>query len=269
MPESDNYQEWLKWQNTWSKKAEIKANLAENGEANYQGLVMARWGSKAWPVSVNKLMPLSDLQTSIKITEEFTEAKDNKPSTVKTTRNLIPLTLTSQLVRSGDINVRDQIEIWSRKIEETHYLEIGGKPFGPPYKLKEVNVSDVQMAPNGAMLAARLDLVFDEDLYYDLTVLTPEQLKDAPVKYFKVGSTVKIVDEAKQCAPAPSTDAAAATGKKISVKNITTDMKSRKYTIVEVDNKSDPDKVVRVRIRSFTNFTDVWVYVKDLTLVIE
>ena len=244
--------EWQIWQEANAKKAEIR----QDDEGAYMGTVAAKWGSKTFLVSENKIMPLTELTTSFKIHEEVYEAKDTQPSNIKTSRELIPLTLESVLVRRDGINVREQIERWVGHLEETHYLELGGKPFGPPYKLKEVNTSEVILADNGVIMSAKLDLVFVEDIYFDLTTLTPEELAKAPVKYFSIGAKVRIKTSAANYAP-PSNDPNA---KAIKIENWA---KEKNYTITKLgDDPQDPTKALVYDLNK-------WVYIVDLSLIVQ
>ena len=199
---------------------------------------MARWGSKSWSVSSNKVLALEGLAFSFQqVADNNTSTEENKTTNERGTE-LFPLSFTTVLHSGAGIDVREELQ------------------------LRKVAVSNVKLDSLGRMRLATLSFEFKE---YDqntssikvnwsaLTVCADSEDKavkkenndsvvKAPTQTIKVGSRVK------------PTGAKYTTGQ-----TIPQWVKDRSHEVSKISG----DKV----LLGYPNGICSWVYLKEVTLV--
>lgn len=124
---------------------------------------MAKWGPKGFLVSKSKIVPLLDLKTSLTLKEDSENDTSGTPPTNTRGRDLQPITFSTTYARAAGTDPRAQFAEWEKLLGMYYPLLIGGKRFGPKYlKLKNVDMSNVQMSPTGEFLVATISLTFEE-----------------------------------------------------------------------------------------------------------
>lgn len=123
----------------------------------------ARWGPKGFIVSASKVVPLEDFATSFALKSDTNGDTSGTPPTNTLGMELQPLTLKTRYMRALGTDPIGQIEEWRAQIGQSNTLFLGGKPFGPKFKLKQVDVSETVFTPDGTMIACAMGLTFEED----------------------------------------------------------------------------------------------------------
>jgi hypothetical protein len=123
---------------------------------------MAKWGTKKWEVSPQKVVALEGLSFS------YTQVADNNTSTEeKNTTNergteLFPLTFSTVLHSCAGVDVRAEIQSWEALVTKVNDFYLGGKKLGPKLQLRKVSVNNVELDNLGRMLLATLTFEFKE-----------------------------------------------------------------------------------------------------------
>lgn len=123
---------------------------------------MAKWGPKTWAVSSKKVVALKGLSFSYKqVADNNTSTEDEKPTNERGTE-LFPLTFTTTLHSGAGVDVRAEIESWSKLVTKVNYFYLGGKKLGPKLQLRKVEVGSVQTDDLGRIRLATLSFEFKE-----------------------------------------------------------------------------------------------------------
>lgn len=223
---------------------------------------MARWGSKSWTVSSQKVLALEGLTFSFEQIADNNISTEEKKTTNERGIELFPLSFTTVLHSGAGVDVRAEIESWQSLVTKVNYFYLGDKRLGPMLQLRKVDVSNVKLDNLGRMRLATLSFEFKE---YDndtssvkvdwsaLTVCadteskavkkeTNEGVQKANTQTIKVGSRVK------------PTGAKYTTGK-----TIPQWVKERSHEVSKISG----DKV----LLGHPNGINSWVYLNEVTLV--
>lgn len=123
---------------------------------------MAKWGSKTWAVTPNKVVALQGLSFSYtQVADENTSTEEKKTTNERGTE-LFPLSFTTVLHSGAGVDVRKEIESWKALVTQVNYLYLNGKKFGPKLQLRKVAVNDVKLDDLGRMRLATLSFEFKE-----------------------------------------------------------------------------------------------------------
>lgn len=177
--------------------------------------IMAKWGSKTWEVSANKITALEGLAFSFQqVADNNTSTEENKTTNERGTE-LFPLSFTTVLHSGAGVDVRAEIESWQSLVTKVDYFYLEGKRLGPMLQLRKVAVSNVKLDNFGRMRLATLSFEFKEydqntsSVKVDWSALTVcadsedkavkkednDGVKNAPTQTIKVGSRVKPIGE--------------------------------------------------------------------------
>lgn len=224
--------------------------------------IMAKWGSKLWEVSTNKVMALEGLAFSFQqVADNNTSTEDNKTTNERGTE-LFPLSFTTVLHSGTGVDVRAEVESWQSLVTKVDYFYLNGKKLGPMLQLRKVAVNDVKIDNFGRMLFAVLSFEFKEydqnkssvkvawsalnvsANYEDKAVkkVDNEGVHKAPVQSIKVGSRVKPIG-----------------AKYVSGQTIPQWVKDRSHEVSRING----DKALLGYPSGICN----WVYLSEITLV--
>ena len=123
----------------------------------------AKWGSKGFIVGPGKVVPLSNLSTSVELKSESNNDTSGTPPTNTRGRELQTITLETTYLAAAGVDPRGQIEEWQSLIGEKNSLYIQGRRFGPKQmQLTRVDVSNVVFSNGGAFLSADVAITLVE-----------------------------------------------------------------------------------------------------------
>jgi len=146
-------------------------------------MYMAQWGPKGFLVSPEKIVTFDNLSTSIALKSDSANDTSGKAPTNTKGRELQTVSMTINYVRAAGVDPRAQLDEWSSLVGQYNTLYIGNVPFGPEYlMLTKVDLSDLQLAPDGTFISTKIAVSFDE-------YIPPKPKAKAP------GTTKKIVQE--------------------------------------------------------------------------
>lgn len=123
---------------------------------------MAKWGSKTWAVSSQKVVALQGLSFSYAQVADNNASTEEKKTTNERGTELFPLSFTTTLHSGAGVDVRAEIESWQKLVTQVNYFYLGGKKLGPKLQLRKVAVSDVKTDDFGRMRLATLSFEFKE-----------------------------------------------------------------------------------------------------------
>lgn len=224
--------------------------------------IMARWGSKSWTISSQKVLALEGLTFSFEQIADNNTSTEEKKTTNERGTELFPLSFTTVLHSGAGVDVRTEIESWQSLVTKVNYFYLGDKRLGPMLQLRKVDVSNVKLDNLGRMRLATLSFEFKEydndtsSVKVDWSALnvcadteskavkkeTNESVQKANTQTIKVGSRVK------------PTGAKYTTGK-----TIPQWVKERSHEVSKISG----DKV----LLGHPNGINSWVYLNEVTLV--
>lgn len=123
----------------------------------------AKWKSKGFLISPNKVVPFENLKTSFALKTDTNSDTSGTPSTNTLGRELQEITFETMYSRALGTDPRAQIEDWNANIGGIDTLYIKGKPFGADkLQLIKVDVTETKLSATGEFLSVRLALTFKE-----------------------------------------------------------------------------------------------------------
>lgn len=224
--------------------------------------VMAKWGTKTWEISSDKVITLEGLTFSYTQAADENRSTEDKKTTNQRGYELFPLSFTTRLVEGTGVDIRKEIQSWKELVTKANYFYLNGKKLHPKLlQLRQVSVSDVKTDNAGRMKTATLSFTFKEydpdtsSVKADTSALkvtadsgsknakktTNSKVAKSPEKGIKVGSYVKL------------TGSEYTTGEKITEKE-----KQRSYTVKKISG----DKL----LVSLPDGKTQWVKKNDVTL---
>ena len=123
---------------------------------------MAKWGSKTWAVSTQKVVALEGLAFSYSQVADNNTSTEEKKTTNERGTDLFPLSFTTLLHSGAGVDVRAEIESWEKLVTKVNYFYLGGKRLGPKLQLRKVGVSNVKIDDFGRMRLATLSFELKE-----------------------------------------------------------------------------------------------------------
>jgi len=111
---------------------------------------MAKWRGKKWVVSSKKIASIENLSFA------YQKKSDNDAM------EAFSLSFSTTLHSGAGVNVRAEIESWSKLVTKTDYFYLGGKKLGPKLQLHSVSVTDATIDDFGRMRLATLDFTLKE-----------------------------------------------------------------------------------------------------------
>lgn len=123
---------------------------------------MAKWGSKTWAVSTQKVVALEGLAFSYSQVADNNTSTEEKKTTNERGTDLFPLSFTTLLHSGAGVDVRAEIESWEKLVTKVNYFYLGGKRLGPKLQLRKVSVSNIKIDDFGRMRLATLSFEFKE-----------------------------------------------------------------------------------------------------------
>lgn len=123
----------------------------------------ARWGTKGFLISPQKIVPLSGLSTSVSAKIETQNDTSGSGQTNIIGRELQPVSFSTVYMRAAGVDPRAQLEEWEALVGQVNTLYVEGKRFGPEkLMLKSVSASGIEMTTTGKFLMVKIDLSFEE-----------------------------------------------------------------------------------------------------------
>ena len=225
---------------------------------------MAKWGSKTWAVSSQKVVALEELSFSYSQVADNNTSTEEKKTTNERGAELFPLSFTTVLHSGAGADVRAEIESWEKLVTKVNYFYLNGKKLGPKLQLRKVAVSNVKLDDLGRMRLATLSFEFKE---YDADTTS--------VKVSTSALNVKASTSAKSQNKTTNTAAKNATKKTIKVGDyvkptgkkyatgptIPTWVKQRSHKVSQI--KESQNKV----LLGYPDGIRSWVYLSEVTLV--
>lgn len=171
----------------------------------------AKWGSKGFIVSTNKIVPLMDLTSTVSVKAETQTDTSGTAKTNNKGRELQQISLSTIYLRAAGVDPRAQIEEWESLVGKANPLLIGDKRFGPEkMMLTSVSTSEVLLNNEGKFLKATVALSFEE--YSEETGTKTSASTSAATKAAATyNATVAAKKEEKAEAKASTTPTAAST----------------------------------------------------------
>ena len=123
---------------------------------------MAKWGSKTWAVTPQKVVALEGLAFSYSQVADNNTSTEEKKTTNERGTDLFPLSFTTVLHSGAGADVRAEIESWKKLVTKVNYFYLGGKKLGPKLQLRKVSVGNVKIDDFGRMRLATLSFEFKE-----------------------------------------------------------------------------------------------------------
>lgn len=119
-------------------------------------------GTKTWEISDSVVRDLTSLSTRYEIEAEDNESVEGSTLTNVKGLKKIPVSFSSQLVRSLGVDPREEFESWHDWVGKTGVLRFGGTTFGPNLILKSVSASNIMTDNSGRWHSAQLAFSFEE-----------------------------------------------------------------------------------------------------------
>ncbi len=124
---------------------------------------MAKWGTKEFLVSANKIIVLEGLSTSLTLKEDSENDTSGTQPTNTRGRELRPISFRVRYLAAAGVNPREQIAGWEAELGSAYPLIIGGERFGAEkMKLTSVAVSDIRLSNSGSFLDATVTIMLEE-----------------------------------------------------------------------------------------------------------
>lgn len=176
---------------------------------------MAKWGSKTWAVSRQKVVALEGLSFSYAQVADNNASTEERKTTNERGTELMPLTFSTVLHSGAGVDVRAEIESWEALVTKVNYFYLNGRKLGPKFQLRKVAVDNVKLDDLGRIRLATLSFEFkeyDEDttsVKVSTSALnvkastedksqkkaTNTAVKNATVQPVKVGSYVQVAEK--------------------------------------------------------------------------
>lgn len=219
----------------------------------------AKWGTKTWSVSPQKVITLEKLSFSYSQVADENNSTEEKKTTNERGTELFPLTFTSILHSGAGVDIRAEIESWEALVTKVNYFYLNGKKLGPKLQLRKVAVSDVKLDDFGRMRLATLSFTFKE---YNADTTS--------VKVTTSALAVKASSDSKEQKKTANTSIAKA---KIQIPKVGSYVKpiGKKYATGQTIPdwvKQNTYKVAQVKSdRILLSGINSWVYLDEVTLV--
>ena len=123
---------------------------------------MAKWCSKTWVISTQKVLALEGLAFSYSQVADNNISTEEKKTTNERGIDLFPLSFTTVLHSGAGVDVRAEIESWEKLVTKVDYFYLGGKKLGPKLQLRKVSASNVKIDDMGRIRLATLSFEFKE-----------------------------------------------------------------------------------------------------------
>lgn len=225
---------------------------------------MAKWGSKTWAVSSQKVVTLQDLSFSYSQVADNNTSTGEKKTTNERGTDLFPLSFTTTLHSGAGVDIRAEIESWKALVTKVNYFYLGGRRLGPKLQLRKVSVGSVKTDDSGRIRLATLSFEFKEydpdttsvkvntsALKVSATQTTKAQKKTTNTAVKKAAKkTIKVGDYVKP------------TGKNYAAgQTIPAWVKQRSHKVSQI--KESQNKV----LLGHPDGINSWVYLSEVTLV--
>lgn len=126
--------------------------------------VLAQWLNKTWEINPQKIMALENLSTSFELRADTKDDAEGKPSVNVRGLELQPLSFETFLSDSVGIDVRAEIESWSKLVGESGAFMLAGRRFEPEkIQLIKINTANTIVDDFGRIRQAKLTMNFRED----------------------------------------------------------------------------------------------------------
>lgn len=222
---------------------------------------MAKWGSKSWAVSSQKVVALEGLSFSYAQVADNNDSTEEKKTTNKRGKELFPLSFTTVLHSGAGVDVRTEIADWEKLVTKVNYFYLNGKKlYSKKLQLRKVAVSDVKLDDLGRMRLATLSFEFKE--------------YDAATTSVKVSSkTSKPASDDKKQKKSSNTNAKKSTTKTIKVGDYVkpTGKKYATGQTIPAWVKQRKHKVSQIKgnklLLGHPSGINSWVYKNEVTLV--
>lgn len=125
--------------------------------------VMAKWNSKTWEVSGNRIAALNGVSASVKLNTENSDDKAGSPSTKTKALELQTMTFDFDLATVAGCDVRSEYESWTALVGEYAPFFLAGRRFGPEnLQLTAVSLSDTTLNDFGQILKGKISITLTE-----------------------------------------------------------------------------------------------------------
>lgn len=126
--------------------------------------MIAYWNGMTWECGQNEISRIESLSTSFAMQTETNADKEGASPTETVGLKEIEISLsTTYRIETGTSDIKGMISTWRSMVGIAAPLIIGSEIFGPDkVQLQSVDVSNVQMRPNGLFTAVTLGFKFKE-----------------------------------------------------------------------------------------------------------
>lgn len=125
--------------------------------------IMAKWGSKTWEVSHNKIAALNGVAASVELDTENTDDKAGSPATKTKALKLQTFSFDFDLAIVAGCDVRGEYESWTALVGQYAPFYLAGRRFGPPnLQLTSVSLGNTTVDNLGRILKGRITIALTE-----------------------------------------------------------------------------------------------------------
>ncbi len=126
--------------------------------------VKAKWGPKSFYTSPGRIIPFEGFSTSVTLKSDSENDTSGTEPTNTRGRELQPFSCSTTYHAAAGNDPWAEFHDWAKLVGEKYPLYVGGRRLGPAerFMLKNVNVSDMRQAENGAVLSLTVSLSFAE-----------------------------------------------------------------------------------------------------------
>lgn len=160
----------------------------------------AKWGSKGFIVSPDKIVPVLSLSTGFTRKADTNNDTSGQPTTNTRGMELQTIQLSTTYLAAAGVDPRGQIEEWRKHFGERWPLLVNGKQFGPDLmELTDVQFSNIVLDNLGRFLQVDVTITLEE--YVPPTTTPSEKNSSGAAASTKAGAlsaTASTADKANK-----------------------------------------------------------------------
>lgn len=125
--------------------------------------IMAKWGSKTWEVSSQKIAALETVSASVELDTENSDDKAGSPATKTKALKLQTMNFDFNLASAAGCDVRNEYESWTSLIGQYAPFFLADRRFGPAnLQLTGVSLNDAILDDFGRILKGKISITLTE-----------------------------------------------------------------------------------------------------------
>lgn len=125
--------------------------------------IMAKWGSKTWEVSSQRVAVLNGITASVELDKENNDDKAGSPATNTKALKLQTFNFDFDLAVVAGSDVRGEYESWTAQVGNYAPFYLAGRRFGPPnLQLTAVSLGDTILDDFGRIVKGKISITLTE-----------------------------------------------------------------------------------------------------------